>query len=106
MSLRHRDKLTLREVEERTEKKISNAYLSQIEKGKISKPSPNILYALSEVYSVPYDELMEMAGYISARGAKNMNVENKIVTNSIGNLSKDEETQLLNYLAFVRSRKH
>ena len=105
MSLRLRDGRTLREVEDLTEKKVSNAYLSQIEKGKILKPSPNILFALAEVYSVPYDELMELAGYISARGAREAKVENRVATNALGSLNKDEEQQLLSYLGFLRSRK-
>lgn len=103
MSLRQRSGFTLRQVEEATGKRVSNAYLSQIEKGKIAQPSPNILFALSEIYSVPYDELMEMAGYISARGSLQSNKESAVVTNSLGPMSKDEEQQLLKYLAFLRS---
>jgi len=43
--------MSLRQVEEATEKEVSNAYLSQLETGKIVKPSPNILHALARVYS-------------------------------------------------------
>lgn len=39
-SVRQVKGLTLREVEEATGKEISNAYLSQLERGKITKPSP------------------------------------------------------------------
>ena len=42
---------TLRGVEEATG--ISNAYLSQLENGRIAKPSPNILYKLSEFTKFP-----------------------------------------------------
>src|SRR5688572_30352677 len=56
--------LSLREVEEATGKAVSNAYLSQLENGKIRKPSPNVLYTLAEVYAVPYEALMEKAGYL------------------------------------------
>jgi hypothetical protein len=42
-SIRTDRKMTLREVEEATNKQVSNAYLSQIENDKIQKPSPNIL---------------------------------------------------------------
>jgi transcriptional regulator with XRE-family HTH domain len=45
--------LSLRQVEEATGKAVSNAYLSQLEKGKIRKPSPNVLHSLAEVYTVP-----------------------------------------------------
>ena len=39
-SIRADRKMTLREVEEATNKQVSNAYLSQIENNKIRKPSP------------------------------------------------------------------
>src|SRR3990170_3728692 len=45
---------SLREVEEATDKAVSNAYLSQLERGKIRKPSPNLLHSLAAVYGVPY----------------------------------------------------
>ena len=56
--------LSLREVEEATGNAVSNAYLSQLENGKIKKPSPNVLHSLAEVYVVPYEALMERAGYL------------------------------------------
>ncbi len=59
-SVRASHRLTLRQVEEVTG--ISNAYLSQLETGKIAQPSPNYLYKLAEVYRLPYDLLMEKVG--------------------------------------------
>jgi transcriptional regulator with XRE-family HTH domain len=44
--------MTQRQVEEATEKQVSNAYLSQPETGKIQQPSPNILHALAELYAM------------------------------------------------------
>lgn len=97
---------SLREVQEATGNDVSNAYLSQLEKGHIKKPSPNILYALANAYSIPYDTLMEKAGYI----AKELNSYSTNLappqTFSIANekLSSDEEEALLEYLAFIRSK--
>ena len=45
---RKRAKLTLRQVEEITG--ISNAYLSQLENGKIKKPSYDVVQKLNDVY--------------------------------------------------------
>lgn len=56
----HRE-ITIREAEEISG--ISNAYLSQIENGKIRKPSPDILNKLSLLYQVSYEMLMLKAGY-------------------------------------------
>lgn len=62
--------MTLREVEEATGKEVSNAYLSQLESGKIMKPSVHVLYALSTSLGVPYETLMERAGYIVPSGQR------------------------------------
>src|SRR5260221_6837536 len=56
--------MSLREVEEATNKEVSNGYLSQLESGKISKPSPHVLFALSTVLRTDYEMLMKRAGYI------------------------------------------
>src|SRR4051795_13054914 len=63
-SIRLVRRLTLREVEEATGGDVSNAYLSQIENNKISRPSPNVLHALAKVFAIPYETLMEKAGYL------------------------------------------
>jgi transcriptional regulator with XRE-family HTH domain len=62
--LRKAKGFSLREVEQATGNAVSNAYLSQLENGKIKKPSPNVLHSLAEVYVVPYETLMEKAGYL------------------------------------------
>lgn len=104
-SLRSACELSLRDVEEATEKQVSNAYLSQLETGKITKPSPNILHALSKVYGAPYAKLMEKAGYIAATSEKNEGKKHgRAATFAIENLTADEEEELLKYLAFVRSK--
>ena len=105
-SLRSGLHMSLREVEEATHNEVSNAYLSQLENGKIAKPSPHILHSLASVYRVSYGKLMERAGYVSpvrerASGAKH----GRAATLSIDNLNADEERELLKYLAFVRSQK-
>jgi transcriptional regulator with XRE-family HTH domain len=99
--------MTLREVEEATSKEVSNGYLSQLESGKISKPSPHILYTLSNVLNADYQTLMQRAGYIlpgrsnRAPGTKH----GRAATYAIDNLSANEESQLLEYLNFLRSKK-
>ena len=64
-SIRNDRGFSLRAVEEYTKKQVSNAYLSQIENGKIQQPSPNILHALAELYRIDFEQLMEKAGYIT-----------------------------------------
>lgn len=55
--------LSLREVQDKTG--ISNAYLSQLESGKIKTPSPKILEGLADFYGVSYWKLMKAVGYKS-----------------------------------------
>lgn len=105
-SIRNDRKLTLRQVEEATSKEVSNAYLSQIENDKISKPSPNILHALAELYAIDFEKLMDMAGYITTSVKKAPGERHgRITTFAEHNLSSDEEVQLMEYLKFIRSRK-
>lgn len=105
-------KLKLREVEEATNKQVSNAYLSQLETNKIVKPSPHVLHALAGVYSVPYETLMEKAGYLppatepsSALRSGGTARHGRVATFVNESLTKEEEESLLEYLAFLRSRR-
>jgi transcriptional regulator with XRE-family HTH domain len=99
-------KLSLRDVEEATSKEVSNAYLSQLETGKISKPSPNVLYALAELYGVSYAKLMERAGYVSpAQRSQKGKRHGRVATFAVDNLSAEEEAELLRYLAWYRSNR-
>jgi HTH-type transcriptional regulator, competence development regulator len=59
--------LTIREVETRSG--ISNAYVCQLEGGRVKEPSPHMLYLLALVYAAPgelracYRELFIASGY-------------------------------------------
>jgi transcriptional regulator with XRE-family HTH domain len=101
--LRRAKGFSLREVEEATDKAVSNAYLSQLEKGKIQRPSPNVLHSLAAVYAVPYEALMEKAGYLlpSENGGGR---RRRLAVFAINDLTAEEEEELLKYLAFLRSR--
>ena len=101
--LRRAKGFSLREVEAATGKAVSNAYLSQLENGKISKPSPNVLHSLAEVYVVPYEALMEKAGYLLPSEDAGERRKRSAVF-AIDDLTAEEEEELLKYLAFLRSR--
>jgi transcriptional regulator with XRE-family HTH domain len=103
--LRTASGLSLRQVEEATDKEVSNAYLSQLENDKITKPSPNILHALASVYKTSYEDLMVRAGYIGASVADGGRRQGKVATFAIGDLSKEEEDALIEYLAFIRKTR-
>jgi transcriptional regulator with XRE-family HTH domain len=99
-------KMTLRDVEDATDKEVSNAYLSQLEGGKIIQPSPHILYSLSTVLNLPYEGLMERAGYIVPAANRPAGAQHgRAATFAIDNLSAEEESELLDYLNYIRSKR-
>ncbi len=103
-SLRQEKGLTLREVEAATG--ISNAYLSQLESGKIKQPSPSNLFKLAGLYEISYEGLMEKVGYPATK--PNADIQRKepaVVLNRLGKLTEEEETELVDYLDFIRNRK-
>jgi transcriptional regulator with XRE-family HTH domain len=68
--------LTLKQVE--THANVSNAYISQIERGLRKPPHPDILKRLAKTYDVPHRELLVAAGYLeedSAETAKRREIE-------------------------------
>ncbi|HSW57343.1 MAG TPA: helix-turn-helix domain-containing protein [Dehalococcoidales bacterium] len=101
-SLRDIKGISLREVERKTG--VSNAVLSQIESGQVKRPSPGTLFKLAGIYGVPYEELMQRAGYPVPARQVGEPQSAQSVFNRLGSISQDEEQQLLDYLAFLRSR--
>ena len=98
---------SLRAVEEAT--KISNAYLSQLERGDAQKPSPDKLQALAKFYEIPYTDLMRAAGYIKrsenvslpAGGApENLSALQSALMSAP--LTPEEEEAVVKYIQFLR----
>ncbi len=99
---RKRQRLTLRAVEGTVG--ISNAYLSQLENGKVRAPSPVILHKLSDLYSLSYATVMQEAGYPVPENVKK-SAENERFVARVGCVTDEEEDALVEYLMFLRSRK-
>ena|SRR3989338_6756777 len=93
--------LSLRDVEKATNNAVSNAYLSQLESGKIAKPSPHILENLAKAYGVPYVDLMAVAGYIHQSKTK----KSGVAFFNQQDLSADEKRKLLDYLQLIRKHE-
>ena len=102
-ALREAKSLSLREVERQTE--ISNAYLSQMESGKIKQPSPITLNKLAELYGISYNILMEKVGYPISQESSRQAPYNPPLAARMGDISDDEELELLQYLKLMRNRK-
>jgi transcriptional regulator with XRE-family HTH domain len=94
--------VSLREVERETG--VSNAYLSQLENGKSEQPSPRVLHKLADFYQIPYNRLMEIAGYLQpANGAQR--VESLQAALMSGDLTDEEEKSVVNFVEFLRSQR-
>lgn len=103
-ALRESKQLTLRDVEKAID--VSNSYLSQLESGKIKQPSPLTLHKLAMFYGIRYEILMEKVGYpMQQKIERGLKSKANSVAYRIGEITKDEEVELLNYLKFIRSRK-
>lgn len=105
-SIRTDRHMTLRQVEEGTNKVVSNAYLSQIENDRVQRPSPNVLHALSEVYGIDFADLMERAGHVLPAQSRGPDQRHgRVATFASHHLTPEEEAQLVDYLQFIRRRK-
>ena len=100
---RKRRNLTLRAVQEAIG--ISNAYLSQLETGKVQSPSPVVLYKLSVLYDLPYATIMEVVGYPLPQNIKTGGAGNRLAAR-IGKTTPDEEDAIVEYLRFIRSQRN
>ena len=94
-------RLSLRDVEEKT--RISNAYLSQLENRKITRPSPSVLKKLADVYELSFARLMHLAGHPVA-GVRETRAAFRRA-NVFDEITKEEEKELLEYLTFLRTRR-
>jgi transcriptional regulator with XRE-family HTH domain len=99
---RNRKGLSLRAVEAATG--ISNAYLSQLETGKIREPSPSNLHKLGELYGESYAVLLELAGYPVPGGEARRPPKSDIAAR-LGPTTQEEQEALADYLAFLRTKR-
>lgn len=102
--------LSLRAVEDRTGGRVRNGYLSQIENGDIKRPSPSVLRDLAEVFGLDYAQLLERAGHPVPAGTDatphpQVGVIAGIPTAALADLTEAEAREVLDFLAFVKSRR-
>lgn len=83
---------------------ISPAYLNRLENDAVKKPSPHVLHQLSEALNVPYNDLLQLSGYPLPDEPKR-NVAHTIGSALFADLTDDERDELLEYLAWYRTRR-
>lgn len=108
-SVRKSAGFTLRRVEDLTQGRVKNGYLSQIESGAIKVPSTRVLHELSTVYGADFDELLRLAGLPSHSEASARTVIGAriagIPTAALEDLSTDESKQVMDFVAFLKSQR-
>ncbi len=97
---RHKRNLTLRLVEEKTG--IHNAHLSQIEKGTITRPAPNILFTLASLYDLPYEQLLQLAGHLKRDDGKARRSVQGAALHALDELTPEEQSRVLEYMRNLR----
>jgi transcriptional regulator with XRE-family HTH domain len=99
--------LSLREVEQRTDGAVKNGYLSQVETGLISRPSPNVLWDLAETYGVDFNDLMRRAGHRTASREESPGDRSVagVPLRVMAELDDDDQQALRDFVAYLRSRK-
>jgi transcriptional regulator with XRE-family HTH domain len=94
--------LSLREVETKTG--VSNAYISQLEGGRIKQPSPQILHKLCDLFGCSYTLALQLAGYPIPSPSKGPPANARFLAR-LGKTTPEEERALVEYLEFLRSRR-
>ena|SRR6185503_18995107 len=104
LRLMAKEEKSIRQVAEETG--ISNAYLSQLERGVAENPSPHVLHKLAEYYEVPYESLMTAAGYLKP-AAKNKDASPSSLEMLLksAKLSKQEEEEVKKFIiGYLRAK--
>jgi transcriptional regulator with XRE-family HTH domain len=83
---------------------ISSAYLSKLENDAVKRPSPKVLHRLSEVLGVPYAELMALVGHPVPNGGASPD-RARLGEALFADLTDEERDELIEYLAWYRSRR-
>jgi transcriptional regulator with XRE-family HTH domain len=96
---------TLRDVEDKTKKKISNSYLYQLENDSVKQPSPNILYDLSVVYDASYPDLMRLAGFRVPSSSPNASRVSTSVAFDALQLTDEEQQEIMDFIEVRRRTK-
>ena len=83
---------------------ISNAYINQIENGKIKQPSINMLFSLADYYGISRTYMLDLAGFPIDYEKKS---DTKLIA-AIEMLNNEEKSELydfIKYLCFKRKQR-
>jgi HTH-type transcriptional regulator, competence development regulator len=84
---------------------ISAAYLQKLERDEVKQPSPHVLYGLAGALGVPYEKLMELAGYVVPAADREKVKPGSVLAYALSgeDLTEDEAEELARYLRWYRN---
>ncbi len=85
---------------------ISRGYLSNLETGKHAHPSPFKLKALAYIYKVPYESMLQKAGYWEKSIDKlKQDTALTLMLKEVDDMTNTEVQSVMDYIDFVKSRR-
>jgi transcriptional regulator with XRE-family HTH domain len=96
--IREEKRLSLREVAKKAD--VNHGYLSQLERGEVTAPSPAILQRLAPAYGVAFPLIMEWAGYIES----GLSANQKRALSYVGDASDNELELVRAFLDAIRKQ--
>lgn len=85
---------------------LSRGYLSNLETGKHSQPSPFKLKGLAFVYKIPYESLLQKTGYWENQVDKlKQDTTLTLMLKEVDNMTNSEIQSVMEYIDFVKSRR-
>jgi transcriptional regulator with XRE-family HTH domain len=99
--------MSLRAVQAATGNAVTNGYLSQIENNTVARPSPNVLYHLSQVYDIDYGALLVRAGHHlpADQASAGEQALPGLPLRAIEGLTPQERAELVDYIEYLRFRR-
>lgn len=86
---------------------ISRGYLSNLESGKYLHPSPFKLKGLAEAYNIPYELLLNKAGYLDKTSKKiKEDAAFTLMLKEVQDMTVRERQTVLDYIEYVKSRRN
>ena len=85
---------------------LTRGYLSSLEAGKYTTPSPFKLQALAYAYHIPYESLLRKAGYLQKTDDKGQqDITFTLMLKEVQEMTKEELQSLFEYIDFVKSKR-
>jgi len=86
---------------------VSRGYLSSLESDKYLHPSPFKLKALANVYKIPYELLLNKAGYWDKTNRRiKEDATFTLMLKEVQDMTPGERESVLEYIEFVKSRRN